>query len=266
MGSNKKGEGHYYRVHGPTFVIEYDNTQNGANHAHCAWHDLTDDFAIDSLRQHHQHAHVAHALPRVLILGDSISMGYTGPVRQLLSGTAEVFRPMQTNRKGKRGPENCSGTDKGIQNIDRWLAAGSGKWDVIHFNFGLHDLKHVHPETGRSSNDPSHPRQSEVEDYRRQLSSIVDRLQATGAQLVFATTTPYPAGVKPLREPEDAVRYNAAATALMKERGIAINDLYAFVEPQMPKLQRSINVHFTPKGSKALAAEVVRSIRQALDQ
>jgi len=47
------GEGHYYRIHGPTFVIEYDNTQNDANHIHTVWHSLTDDFALDTLRKHH---------------------------------------------------------------------------------------------------------------------------------------------------------------------------------------------------------------------
>lgn len=53
MGSTERGKGHYYRIHGPTFVIEYDNVQNAANHAHCVWHDLSDDFGHDALRQHY---------------------------------------------------------------------------------------------------------------------------------------------------------------------------------------------------------------------
>lgn len=57
MGSRERGEGHYYRIHGPTFVIEYDNTQNGANHVHSVWHDLTDDFGADLLRQHYDEKH-----------------------------------------------------------------------------------------------------------------------------------------------------------------------------------------------------------------
>ena len=57
MGSTKRGEGHYYRLHGPTFAIEYDNTQNGANHVHTVWHDLTNDFATDLLRQHYEKHH-----------------------------------------------------------------------------------------------------------------------------------------------------------------------------------------------------------------
>ena len=57
-GSRDRGAGHYYRIHGPTFAIEYDNTQNNANHVHTVWHDLTEDFAADLLKQHYrEHPH-----------------------------------------------------------------------------------------------------------------------------------------------------------------------------------------------------------------
>jgi len=52
-GGTEVGEPHYYRVHGPTVLIEYDNTQNGANHVHSVWRDLTDDFGDDILRLHY---------------------------------------------------------------------------------------------------------------------------------------------------------------------------------------------------------------------
>ena len=55
-GGSARGEGHYYRVHGPTFLIEYDNTQNNANHVHSVWRDLTDDFGEDLLRRHYDEA------------------------------------------------------------------------------------------------------------------------------------------------------------------------------------------------------------------
>src|SRR5260221_7460827 len=67
-------------------------------------------------------------LPRVLLIGDSISMGYTLPVRELLQGKANVHRI----------PENGSSTPVGVAKLKAWL--GDGKWDVIHFNWGLHDL------------------------------------------------------------------------------------------------------------------------------
>ncbi len=58
-GSLEPGEGHYYRIHGPTFIIEYDNTQNEANHAHIVWHSMTNDFGLDRLKRHHAEHHAS---------------------------------------------------------------------------------------------------------------------------------------------------------------------------------------------------------------
>jgi hypothetical protein len=64
-GGTRVGEGHYYRIQGPTFVIEYDNTQNGANHVHSVWRDLDDDFGGDLLRRHYAESpHHAGERPR----------------------------------------------------------------------------------------------------------------------------------------------------------------------------------------------------------
>lgn len=203
----------------------------------------------------------APAKKRVLILGDSISIGYTPIVQKLLADELTVLRPMAKNGR----PENCGGTTTGVANIDRWLQIDGGKWDVIHFNWGLHDLKHVKPD-GAASELATDPPQATVEVYEKQLREIVTKLKATGAKLVFATTTPVPAGaMKVYRTDADAVRYNEAAVRVMKENGIGINDLYAFAKPRLAELQiQPANVHFTPKGSEALAAEVVRAVRAAL--
>jgi hypothetical protein len=56
-GGVEKGEPHYYRVQGPTFLIEYDNTQNDANHVHAVWRDFNNDFGEDLLRKHYREAH-----------------------------------------------------------------------------------------------------------------------------------------------------------------------------------------------------------------
>lgn len=52
-GPLEPGEPHYYRVQGPSFLIEYDNVQNGANHVHSVWRDFDGDFGLDLLREHH---------------------------------------------------------------------------------------------------------------------------------------------------------------------------------------------------------------------
>lgn len=57
MGGTEKGEGHYYRIQGPEFLIEYDNTQNNANHPHCVWRDFEGDFGRDVLKTHYEAAH-----------------------------------------------------------------------------------------------------------------------------------------------------------------------------------------------------------------
>jgi hypothetical protein len=56
-GGLEPGEGHYYRVHGPTLLAEYDNTQRGANHVHTVWRDPRRDFGVDALRAHYEHGH-----------------------------------------------------------------------------------------------------------------------------------------------------------------------------------------------------------------
>jgi hypothetical protein len=197
---------------------------------------------------------------RVLIIGDSISMNYTPRVRALLGDDAVVVRPILPN--GRR--ENCAGTNNGIEHIDRWLALDGGNWDVIHFNFGLHDIKHVNPETDKASHDPSHGLQAPLPRYTEQLSEIVGKMHATGATLIFATTTPVPNGrVSPYRKVNDAARYNAAAVTLMESRGITVNDLYAFALPRLTELQKPANVHFKPEGSQALAKQVANAITAA---
>ena len=56
-GSFERGRGHYYRIQGPSFIIEYDNTQNEANHAHVVWHSLDNNFGLDALRRHYESQH-----------------------------------------------------------------------------------------------------------------------------------------------------------------------------------------------------------------
>ncbi len=56
-GPQDRGKPHYYRLHGPFFLVEYDNTQNKANHIHTVWRNLKDDFGEDLLRLHYQHEH-----------------------------------------------------------------------------------------------------------------------------------------------------------------------------------------------------------------
>lgn len=182
------------------------------------------------------------ALPRVLLIGDSISIGYTAPTRELLKGKANVHRIS----------ENGGPTINGLAKIDKWL--GAGKWDVIHFNWGLHDIK---MDTGKH--------QVPIDQYEANLRELVKRLKASNAKLIWASTTPVPEGkVSPPRRPGDVVAYNEVAEKIMKENGVTINDLYTFAAPRLDKIQRPVNVHFTDEGSRALAEQVAQSIQKKL--
>lgn len=190
-------------------------------------------------------------LPRVLLIGDSISIGYTVAVQEELKGVANVHRI----------PTNGGPTTNGIKNIDAWL--GDGRWDVIHFNWGLHDLKYV-DDKGNLIQTTDHGRQQvPLADYEQNLTLLVERLQKTGAKLIWCSTTPVPEGAAG-RAPGDELKYNEAALRVMKSHGVAVDDLYAFAKPQLENIQLPANVHFSGEGSKVLAAQVSQSIRTAL--
>ena len=198
-------------------------------------------------------------LPNVLIIGDSISIGYTPFVKELLKGKANVYRP--TTAEG--GRLNCEGTTKGVKLIEEWLAVN--QWEVIHFNFGLHDLKHVDDQSGKNSTNPDDPQQADLKTYKKNLSEIVKKLDATGSKLIFATTTPYPDKPQgPLRRSDQAEKYNKVALKIMKKYDIKINNLHDFVLPRMEELQLPNNVHFKKEGSEALAKQVANAIDEIL--
>lgn len=183
-------------------------------------------------------------LPRVLLIGDSISMGYTIPTRKALADKANVHRP----------PTNCGSTRAGLQNLDKWL--GEGKWDVIHFNWGMHDLKYL------GSGKQNVP----IEQYEKNLNELVVRLQETGAKLIFATTTPLMRDTDRtyLREAHAEVAYNEVAKRIMQETGVQINDLHALVLPQISAIQSADGIHYGKIGSAILAEQVTDSITEAL--
>ena len=192
-------------------------------------------------------------LPRVLLIGDSISIGYTVPVREMLKGKANVHRPLT----------NCGPTTKGVRDLDLWL--GDGKWDVIHFNFGLHDLKYMGPN-GQNLWDPETGRQQvSKKDYELNLDSIARRLKKTGAKVIWRNTTPVPPGSKG-RVVGHSKEYNEIAAKVMKKHKIPTHDMFTFSSERMEDIMREANVHFTPEGSKQLAETVVEQIMFAMQK
>ncbi|MBT3200817.1 MAG: DUF1080 domain-containing protein [Phycisphaerales bacterium] len=186
-------------------------------------------------------------LPKVLIVGDSISYGYTPRVAEVLKGQATVV-----HCAGNAGP-----TMRGVANIERWL--GKGKWDVILFNFGLWDMYGwKYEKVDRSP-----------EAYEKRLDALATRLKKTGAKLIWATTTPACPkaewNCKVKVEPASEAKYQSAARRVMKKHDIAVADLYAFMKPQLAKYAVSeTDVHYKKEGKKLLGEQVAAKIKSIL--
>ena len=174
-------------------------------------------------------------LPRVLLIGDSVSRGYTQAARKELAGKANVHR----------APANCGPTASGLKNLDAWL--GDGKWDLIHFNFGIHD------------------RATPVADYTARLEQLVGRMKKTGARLVWASTTPIPDTADGKQKAASIVERNAAAAKVMAAHGVPTDDLFAAITPHLAEMQNPNDVHFNAKGYDFLGRKVAESIAKALE-
>jgi acyl-CoA thioesterase-1 len=198
------------------------------------------------------------ALPRVLLIGDSISIGYTVPARMRLSGKANAHRP----------PVNCQHTAYGLENIDGWL--GSGRWDVIHFNWGIWDTHYIDNKTGQLLNqsqerdlapDSFHIRHS-LDQYRQNLEKLVAVLKRAGARLIWASSTP--SMLRKGERFEDIRKYNEAAADVMRRNGVAVDDLYALTLPNVAEWQSDDRVHFNEQGNRRLGEKVGDAIAEAL--
>ena len=183
-------------------------------------------------------------------MGDSISLGYTWEVRKMLAGKANVQHPNV----------NCWSTEFGLQRVKEWI--GEKRWDVIYFNFGLHDMKYL-DEKGEYTTPDKGVQVASIKQYQENLKKIVGTLKTTGAKLIFATTTPVPSGVGG-RVHGDEVRYNSAAGEVMREMGVDIDDLWSVVNPSLTSLQQPQNVHFTTEGYRVLGVEASSRIEHEL--
>ena len=154
--------------------------------------------------------------PKILIIGDSISIGYFSTVKEALASKALVMH----------NPGNAQHTGTGLEKIKDWI--GQEEWNIIQFNWGLWDLCYRHPDSKVYGNRDkikgtiTH----DLQTYGQNLEELVRVLKAnTSAKLIFVTTTyvpTYEAG----RFSADVAKYNAVAKSVMKKYGVIINDIY----------------------------------------
>jgi lysophospholipase L1-like esterase len=186
-------------------------------------------------------------LPKVLLVGDSIRMGYAPIVIEKLKDKATFINPK----------ENGEDSANVIKNLDSWMEEMPA---LVVLNCGLHDIKF---KNGKYQVDP--------EKYEKNLKEIVTRIRGKGAKVVFATTTPIDderhknrkTGFD--RKDADVKKYNEIAAKVMKAENVPVIDLYAVVTKAGPKkVLRDDGTHYGTEGNLLLATAVVEGIQQRL--
>ena len=187
-------------------------------------------------------------LPKIVLLGDSIRMGYCRYVREALYGRADVLFPA----------ENCMFAQNLLRRIGDWRAKGNWGDDaaIVHWNAGLWDCLHL------DGDEPLTP----LPVYRDFLARIDRRLRLhfPSAKFIFATSTPIlEEGYNKatfFRLNADIEAYNAVARETLEPLGETIDDLYA-VMAQAPASEHSDMTHwYTPEGTRRIGDAVLRSL------
>ena len=188
----------------------------------------------------------------ILLLGDSIRMGYAPFVRDMLKDRATVLYP----------DDNCRFAQYLFRGLYDWraLPEDAGAVDIVHWNSGLWDIGQM------DASDCVTP----PDIYIRFQERICDTLRRyfPNAALAFATTTPINTSVVCEQHTlGNAVveEYNALARAVLEPRGVAIDDLYSFVRQNATQHYADI-VHYTPEGFSLIAEEVVRFLERTTQE
>ena len=189
----------------------------------------------------------------VILIGDSIRMGYQTYVERLLADFATVW-----------GPEKNGETSQNIlNNLEEWVISRDA--DIIHINAGLHDIKRQYGAM-RGAADNLVP----AETYRKNVDKIFGTIKKSkpDAKLIWATTTPVnyhwhheQKGFD--RYEEDVENYNLVALELARKHSVEINDLYRLVmRSGRDRLLVKDGVHFTEEGYKMIGKAVAECIRK----
>jgi len=187
---------------------------------------------------------------RVVLIGDSIRIGYQAAVERALAGRAEVWAPS----------ENGGTSENILAHLDEWVIAR--RPDIVHLNCGLHDLK---IERGQDERAVPLPR------YRANLDTVFRRIRdEANPVIIWATTTPV--NERWHREKKefdrlesDVAAYNQAAGEVANRMDIPTNDLYAVVmEHGRDAILSPDGVHYSDAGYDLLGPAVSETIRARL--
>ena len=192
-------------------------------------------------------------MKKVLLLGDSIRMGYDEYVKELLAGEYEVYYDDVDN--GRFAAYTLWQANQFFKNY--------GHFDVVHWNNGYWDMNVEAPMT-----EAMHP----VREYVRFLGRILAEIRRNGAVPIFATTTPIlskTAAAEVVREGiacfdyrnEWVKKYNAAAVRFMRSENVAVNDLYSLCLEDPHYYKCPDLLHLTEAGYRRCAEKIAEVIR-----
>ena len=205
-------------------------------------------------------------LPNVLIYGDSISIGYTPTVQKQLAGKVNVYRVHCNGGHTKAFVPRMRQLARAMRS-NQLSNPWDFKWDIIHVNVGLHDLKYV--DDAKKLDKKNGKLVSTPEQYKAGVKEVMEFLKKEhpDTQIIFATTTPVPDG-EAGRHQGDAEKYNKIALDLLKESypNVVINDLYSFIKPHQKKVWiKPGDVHYSTKGKQMKGVEVAKVIANQLE-
>jgi isoamyl acetate esterase len=193
-------------------------------------------------------------MKQVVLIGDSIRMGYEPFVREMLGREAEVWAPA----------DNCSSSRYLMDHLDEWVI--SRQPDIVHLNCGLHDLAYKDAD-GR----PSGQRLVPLDEYKDNVRAILTTIRGqTPALVMWASSTPvnerwHIAKKDFPRYEADVDAYNDAGLAAARSLGIPVNDLNRVIaEGGRDNLLSEDGVHFKDAGYRVLAEAVVKMLRPML--
>lgn len=184
-------------------------------------------------------------LPNVLVLGDSISIGYTGATYDLLKDQFDVMHPA----------DNCRNSSYTLAHVDQWLAEIPNA-QVITWNNGIWNTVR---DSQRTPGDPVTWFGTTPEQYESDIIQIARKLKATGARVIFFTTTDVSPTASTFESGKEEV-LNEIAKRVLPSEGIEVYDLNAFAKQSGAEHQATFDVHFTEAGNKVLGAYVAGAI------
>lgn len=197
------------------------------------------------------------SLPRVLIIGDSISAHYLERLRLLMEGEAnivgEASLDIKKNSWAAVGPRfyrsDSASKDDNLKNF----LAESGPWDIVHFNNGIHMFAGAKP--------------GDEKPYAEQLKKVVATIRESGAVCLFANSTGTVADNTIAKSPHyltNCKAFNAAAEAVMRELGVPVTDIYGMIQPRIEELISGDLIHTNAEADQMMAELIATRLRETI--